>query len=133
MPNDATTNNGVDETSDYARVGGGRAVSQVVDRFYERLQADQRLAPFFVGVDMNRLKRHQVLLVSQVMGGPADYDGRDLRSAHQGLGITSSDFGLVVSYLIATLEEAGVSPDIIKRVGDALSGTEQDIVSAGVR
>ena len=31
---------------------------------------------------MVRLKRHQVALVSQVMGGPVAYEGRDLRAAH---------------------------------------------------
>lgn len=132
-PNSNTSDATSEAASDYALVGGGRAVSQVVDRFYDRLLDDPSLAPFFVGVDMTRLKRHQVLLVSQVMGGPADYDGRDLRAAHQGLGISSDDFARVVSHLVAALQEAGVPAEIIGRVGAALSGTEQDIVTAGVR
>jgi hemoglobin len=119
--------------SDYERVGGGRAVSQVVDRFYQLILADPQLAPFFTDIDMARLKRHQVMLVSQVLGGPVEYDGRDLRAAHAGLTISSDDFGKVVVHLVAALEQAGVDADIIGRVGEALGGTQDDIVTAGVR
>jgi hemoglobin len=115
-------------TSDYQRIGGGRAVSAVVDRFYEFVLADSQLAPFFVNTDMNRLKRHQVLLVSQVMGGPADYDGRSLREAHDGLNISSDDFGRVVTHLVAALQEASVPDDVIGRLGAQLGEAEKDIV-----
>jgi hemoglobin len=114
--------------TDYERIGGGRAVAAVVDRFYELVLADHRLAPFFVGLDMSRLKRHQVLLISQVMGGPADYDGRTLRDAHNGLKISSDDFARVVTHLVAALQEAAVPADIIERVGGVLGGAEKDIV-----
>jgi hemoglobin len=114
--------------TDYERIGGGRAVAAVVDRFYELVLADPRLAPFFVGLDMSRLKRHQVLLISQVMGGPADYDGRTLRDAHNGLKISSDDFARVVTHLVAALQEAAVPADIIERVGGVRGGAEKDIV-----
>ncbi|SRR6266536_1961437 len=117
--------------TDYDLIGGGRAVSAVVDRFYELVLADPQLAPFFTSSDMARLKRHQVLLVSQVMGGPADYAGRDLQDAHAGKNISSGDFGRVVVHLVTALQEAGVPAGIIDRVGVALGGTEKEIVEAG--
>ncbi len=118
-----------DAATDYERVGGGPAVTEVVRQFYELVLADPQLQDFFTDVDMTRLKRHQVLLVSQVLGGPAGYDGRDLAEAHAGLDISSDDFGRVVQHLTAALEESGVEPDIIGRVGAALAGTEPDIVT----
>ncbi len=117
--------------SDYERVGGGPAVSAVVDRFYQLVLGDEELAGFFEGTDMAQLKRHQVLLVSQVMGGPAQYDGRDLREAHSRLDISRGDFGKVVAHLGQALEEGGVPPEIIARVGAQLAATEQDVVAAG--
>ena len=51
-------------------LAGGPAVSAVVNDFYERVLGDPQLVPYFEGVDMARLKRHQVLLVTQVLGGP---------------------------------------------------------------
>ncbi len=119
--------------SDYDRVGGGRAVSAVVDAFYERVLADPQLVPFFTGADMTRLKRHQVLLISQALGGPAEYDGRELHTAHAGLDISADDFSRVVDHLVTTLEEAGVEPDIIGRVGAVLGSTKDDIVGAEAR
>jgi hemoglobin len=116
------------EQSDYAAVGGAPAITAVVNRFYDLVVADDRLAGYFDGVEMVRLKRHQVALVSQVMGGPVEYSGRDLRAAHQGMGISTDEFAVVVDHLVTALTEAGVEPAIIGRVGDALGGTESDIV-----
>lgn len=115
--------------SDYDLVGGGPAVARVVDGFYERVTADPDLAHYFEGVDLNRLKRHQALLVSQVMGGPTAYDGRELGVAHARLGITDEAFDRVVAHLAATLQEAGAPADVIGRVGGALGGTRSAIVT----
>ncbi len=109
-------------STDYERVGGGAAIRVVVDRFYELVLGDARLATFFTGTDLPRLKRHQVLLVSQVMGGPAAYDGRDLREAHAGMEITAEQFGLVAAYLAQAMTEAGVDDEIVGRVLEVLAG-----------
>lgn len=122
-----------DAVSDYERIGGGPAVKAVVDRFYELILADEQLVGFFEGADIVRLKRHQVLLISQVLGGPASYDGRDLREAHESLDISRDDYLKVVSYLVQTMVEVGAPPDVIGRVGEALSATEQDVVSSAAR
>ncbi len=117
--------------SDYDRVGGGPAIRAVVDRFYELVLGDERLASYFRGTDVAQLKRHQVLLISQVLGGPASYDGRDLREAHDGLQITRDAYDQVVAYLAQALQEAGVEQEIIARVGDVLAATQRDVVAAG--
>jgi hemoglobin len=120
----------VDSHSDYDSVGGAPAVTAVVDRFYQLVLADPQLSGYFDGVDLARLKRHQVLLVSQVLGGPAQYDGRDLATAHAALDVTPAHFGRVVEHLVAAMQEAGVPPEIIERVGGVLAKTEPDIVAA---
>lgn len=117
--------------SDYETVGGGPAVSAVVNDFYERVLADPQLAPYFDDVDLPTLKRHQVLLVTKVLGGPDNYGGRPLAEAHDGLGITSDDFAAVVGHLAAAMKEAGVPDDIISRAGAAVAATEPDIVEVG--
>lgn len=120
-------------TSDYHLIGGGPAVRTVVDRFYELVLADPELAPFFTDVDIAGLKRHQALLISQVLGGPAEYDGRDLRAAHAELPIRPEHFQRVVTHLVTALQEAGVDQDVIARVGATLAETEPDIVNAQAR
>ncbi|MFF2370649.1 group 1 truncated hemoglobin [Agromyces sp. NPDC058110] len=114
--------------SDYAAVGGAPAVTTVVNRFYELVLGDDLLASHFEGIEMARLKRHQVALVSQVMGGPVAYEGRELRAAHAGMGITAEQFGAVAGHLIAALTEAGVPSEIIDRTVSAVAATQPDIV-----
>lgn len=114
--------------TDYELIGGGRAVAALVDRFYELVLSDPELAGFFTNTDMPRLKRHQVLLISQVLGGPSDYSGQELREAHAGMEISSADFGRVVAYLITALHEASVPHDVIGRVGAVLGSTVPEIV-----
>ncbi len=120
----------IDAQSDYERIGGGPAVKAVVDRFYELILADERLVGFFNEADLSNLKRHQVLLISQVLGGPASYDGRDLREAHAHLDISLDDYLNVVSHLVQAMVEARVPPEIIERVGEALAASQQDVVTS---
>jgi hemoglobin len=117
-------------TSDYAAVGGAAAISSVVDLFYQSILADPQLAGYFADTDLARLKRHQVQLVSQVMGGPVSYQGADLAEAHRGRGITDADFGRVVEHLVAALEAHNVPAEITGRVVAALGATQDDIVTA---
>jgi hemoglobin len=114
--------------SDYDAIGGGPAVSAVVNDFYERVLGDPQLAPYFEGVDMPRLKRHQVLLVTQVLGGPKNYDGRSLDEAHEGLGIDHDDFAAVAGHLTGAMRDAGVPDDIVMRAIAVVAATEPDIV-----
>ncbi|MBM7783686.1 hemoglobin [Tenggerimyces flavus] len=91
---------------------------------------DPTLTGFFTHTDLPRLKRHQVLLISQVLGGPAEYSGRELGHAHEGLKITNEDFKRVVHHLVDTLRHNHVEEEIIGRVGEALAATEKDVVDA---
>jgi hemoglobin len=116
--------------SDYDAIGGGPAVSAVVNDFYVRVLSDPQLAPYFEGVDIARLKRHQVLLVTQVLGGPNAYDGRPLDEAHEGLGINHDDFAKVAGHMTAALRDAGVPEDVIMRAMAAIAATEPDIVES---
>lgn len=114
--------------SDYAAVGGAPAITAVVNRFYELVLGDETLVHYFDGIEMVRLKRHQVALVSHVMGGPVVYEGRDVRAAHAGMGISADDFAAVAGHLVTALTEAGVPSEIIDRTVSAVAATQPDIV-----
>ena len=49
----------------YVRIGGAAAVQATVEVFYQRVMADQLLAPFFDGVDMGKQKAKQVFALFQ--------------------------------------------------------------------
>jgi hemoglobin len=115
--------------SDYERIGGGPAVSAVVDEFYRRLTADEQVSHYFDDVSLPTLKRHQTLMIATILGGPDVYDGRPLDEAHAPLGISDSDYDRVGTHLMACLQDAGVPDDIQGRVGDALGQVRGSIVT----
>ena len=112
----------------YERLGGGSAIRSVVDRFYELVLVDPVLRPFFAGVDLARLRRHQALFISQVAGGPADYDGREMVVAHAGRGIDDDAFDRVATHLVESLREHGVRPAEIDEVVAAVGGLRGEVV-----
>lgn len=89
----------------YDRLGGQGAIVAVVDDFVGNVAADIRINKFFGKTDIPRLKR---LLVEQICagtGGPCTYTGRDMKSAHAGMGITDAQFNALVEDLIKTLDK----------------------------
>lgn len=100
----------------YRDIGGRDAVEAVVDDFYERVLADERLVPYFDGVDMDELRSHQVQFISAVAGGPVEYSGANMREAHAHLSIEKADFDSVGRHLQDALEENGVPEDHVETI-----------------
>lgn len=113
----------------YDRVGGAPAIREAVDRFYRRLLDDPELAGYFEG-DLTGLKRHQAALLTQVLGGPVQYEGRDLTEAHASLAVSKAHFQRVVFYLVGTLWELGAPMDVIMATGETVASLESHIVTA---
>ena len=113
----------------YQQLGQEHGISTAVDEFYRRVLDDPDLQPYFTGVDLPSLRRHQVLLLSQVTGGPARYEGRDLHEAHAHLGVTGEHFDRVVAHLAATLEHLGVDAPTIATIAGVL-GEHRDAIVA---
>ena len=114
----------------YDSIGGESAIRAVVDDFYVRVLADRQLAGFFKGTDVQRLKAHQRAFIAAAIGGPEMFAGRDMASAHAGLGIGDVDFDVVVGHLIGTLTALGVPEETIGQIGQALAPLRSDIVTA---
>lgn len=92
----------------YKRLGGYDAIAAVMDDFIGRLANDKQVSRFFNGVSADSLKRIRQLAVDQVCaatGGPCLYIGRSMRQSHEGLGITDSDWQVMVGHFLATLDK----------------------------
>lgn len=113
----------------YERIGGAPTIREAVDRFYRRLLADEELAPYFAG-DLTTLKQHQAALLTQVLGGPARYAGRDLKTAHESFKIPATHFRRVVFYLVGTVWELGAPMDVVMAIGETVSSLQGQIVHA---
>ena len=101
-----------------------------VSLFYEKVMADAELAPFFDGMDMDAQIQKQVAFMTMAFGGPHDYTGRDLTTAHAGLikrGLNDDHFDRVGACLEAALEELSVDAALIDETL-ALVETTRDAV-----
>jgi hemoglobin len=114
----------------YERIGGAPAVSATVDELYDRVMADPELAGYFARTDMRRQKAHLRAFVTEALGGPKRYRGREMHEAHDGLGITAAAFDRVVAHLVGTLASLGVGIQIIGAIRDQLAPLRGQIVAA---
>ena len=94
----------------YDRLGGKTAITAVVNQFVDNVAHDDRINKFFskTAADPKRLAKFKGNLVDQICqasGGPCKYKGKDMKTAHQGMGITDADFNALVEDLVASLNK----------------------------
>lgn len=121
-----------EQPSLYERIGGEPAVDAAVDKFYEKVLADDRIKDFFVAVDMDRQRGKQKLFLTYAFGGPVNYSGKSMRAAHAKLvseqGLNHGHFVAVAENLQATLEDLGVPEDLIGEVMAIAGSTHDDVL-----
>ncbi len=116
----------------YKRLGGYDALAAVTDDFIGRLASDPSLGRFFVGHSKDSLGRIRQLIVDQLCaatGGPCVYIGRDMKTVHDGLGITEADWESTVKHLKATLDKFKVPKPEQDETLAAIGGMKKDIVT----
>jgi hemoglobin len=123
---------GADDTL-YKSLGGKKAITAVVDDFVGRVAADTRINSFFTATaaDPNRLAKFKKNLVDQLCeaaGGPCKYKGKDMKTAHAGMGITSPDFDALVQDLVASLDKFIVKEADKQALLGVLGPMKKDIV-----
>jgi hemoglobin len=112
----------------YDRLGGKPAITAVVDDFVGRVAADTRINGKFANANIPRLKTMLVDQICQASGGPCTYTGRNMKSAHAGMGSGSSDFDALVGDLVATLNKFKVPEQEKNELLGALGPMKGDIV-----
>ncbi len=113
----------------YDRIGGHEAIEVVVDDFYSRVLADEQLAGFFAGTNINRLKGKQAEVLAAALGGPQPYTGVSMKQAHKGRGITMHHFNLVAAHLSDSLTAAGVPDETVAEILAVVAPLAGDIAS----
>lgn len=115
----------------YEKLGGAAAVDAAVDKFYRRVLADDRIAHFFEGVDMDKQATKQKSFLTMAFGGPNNYTALDMKTGHAHLvekGLNDSHFDAVVEDLGATLKDMGVADELIAEVAATAETTREDVL-----
>jgi hemoglobin len=103
----------------YEKLGGKEAIESVVDVFYKKVIADDRINQFFKHTDMEQQRRHQTAFIAYALGGP-QYTGRSMEKAHEGMHLQESHWDAVVELLAESLKEKGVSDEDIGTIAENL-------------
>lgn len=112
----------------YDRLGGKASIAAVIDQFVTNVANDKRINGRFATTDIPRLKQHLVNQVCTASGGPCSYTGRDMKTTHAGMGITTADFQALVEDLVASLDHFKVPEAEKKELLGILGPMKKDIV-----
>ena len=119
---------GTKEKSLYSRLGGKKAITAVVDEFVANVAADTLINHFFAKTDIAHLKKMLVDQVCQASGGPCKYTGKDMKTAHKGMGVSTADFNALVGDLVKALDKFKVPEKEKNELLSVLGPMKKDIV-----
>ncbi len=113
----------------FERLGGAEGINAVIEDFVPRLIVDPRVN--FPRKGMKRggftlhrgdslewnaspeniatLKKHLAQFIALATGGPAQYDGKEMKASHAGLHISNAEFDASVGDLKATLDKLKIA------------------------
>jgi hemoglobin len=112
----------------YERLGGKPALTAVIDQFVANVANDTRINGRFATTDIARLKHNLVDQVCMGTGGPCTYTGRDMKTTHAGMGVTTADFNALVQDLVAALDAFKVPEREKQELLGILGPMKEDIV-----
>mgnify|MGYP006350367689 FL=1 len=106
------------DASLYERLGGQGAIQAVVTKFIGNVGADKRINSYFATTDLKKLNKLLVEQVCAASGGPCTYSGRDMKTTHKGMKVTTAAFNALVEDLVSALDTFNVPA---KEKGELLS------------
>jgi hemoglobin len=113
----------------YENIGGDAAVDTAVDIFYRKVLSDELIADFFDSVDMDGMRAKQKSFLTMAFGGPNQYTGADMRTAHKHMALNEDHFAAVAGHLVGTLEELNVPQKYIDEIVEIALSVKDDVLN----
>lgn len=116
----------------YKRLGGYDAIAAVSDDFIGRLLADPTFERFFTGFaddSKKRIRQNLVDFLCEKTGGPCFYFGRDMKTAHAGMGVSKAEWDKAVVLMGETLAALKVPAQESEDLAGLIVPLEKDIVT----
>ena len=100
----------------YEWAGGGDAIERLIDAFYDRVEEDELLSPFFPGGVSREHRDHVIAWWSEVFGGPDRYTRElggyeHMLAKHRGLGIKPEQRLRFATLMSRAADDAGLPAD----------------------
>jgi len=117
----------------YERLGGYDGLAAIVDDLLPRLLGDPQLAVYWKGKCKDSLRKDRQLIVDflgSAFGGPIVYLGRDMKTSHEGLGITENEWNRFIEHVVATLKNLAIADPEATEFLAAAHSLKGDVVEA---
>lgn len=113
----------------YQAFGGKPGLEKLMDDFVPRLYADPRIGAFFKDTNQKYLKGQLADQLCQVAGGPCRYNGPDMKTAHEQMGVGKAHFNALVEQLQLAMDAQGIPFTVQNRMLARLAPMHRDIVA----
>jgi hemoglobin len=120
-----------DKSTLYHRMGGHDAIASLVADLMPRLTGDPTIGVYWKGKCRDSLRKDNQLVLEflcMAFGGPSEYLGRDMKTSHDGLGITEAEWDVFAAHTVASLDKLGISEPEKSEFLAAASSLKGDIV-----
>jgi hemoglobin len=113
----------------YEKFGGKEGVAKIVDDFVGFVAADTRINFQFGKTDIPHLKAMLNDQLCAATGGGCEYRGRDMKTAHAGMGVTNAQFNALVEDMQLAWEKNKVPYHLQNKLAAILAPMQKDIVT----
>jgi hemoglobin len=113
----------------YKAFGEKQGLARLVDDFHARLLADPRTGPHFKPANARNIKEQLTDQFCKVTGGPCEYKGADMKSAHSNLDITKADFNALVEVLQGSMDAQGIAFGTQNQLLARLAPMHRDVIT----
>lgn len=90
-------------------------IANAVAEFYRRAFQDVMIGHFFFKSDIQHLTDQQIVFATALLGGPQNYRGKPLRSAHMVFPIRKAHFGRRQVLMEEVLKDLGLEETLARR------------------
>lgn len=113
----------------FERLGGETNVRKIVNDVLDKNSSNPLIAHHFSNIDMKGLKQKAFEFFSMGTGGPHQYTGRDMRTAHANMNITVEEYDSATDDTLSALDENGIGQVEKNEVLAILEYLKGDIVT----
>ncbi len=116
------------EASLYERLGGGDKIRDIVADVWANHTSNPKVKNRYVNSDGEKVKQVVWEFFCSGIGGPQEYTGQDMLTAHTGMNINDTEFNAVCDDVLAALDKNNVGQKERDEVLCILYSMKGDIV-----
>ena len=113
----------------YQALGEKAGITRLMDDFVDRLMKDPRIGVQFKDTKPAAFKESLRDQICQLSGGPCDYKGADMKSAHADMDINKGHFNALVEVLQAAMDAQGIPFAQQNRLLALLAPMHRDVIT----